>query len=64
MTRIERLIIAAIILLVVASFFGAIDKEGRHEKFMADCLHDKKEYECETMWKTANPDPQLIYVVH
>lgn len=61
MTKIEVGVIVAIVLVLIVS---AIGYTKNHERFMADCLQDHKQYECDMMWKAANPPPQVVHVIN
>lgn len=50
------LFVALIVLVVVAT---AAKQEGDKERFMAGCLQDKKQYECDVLWAQTDDSKQM-----
>jgi len=63
-TLIEILIVVAIVGILIAVGVGAVFQNDAHKKFLAECAHDHKPYECEVMWKQMHPDQTVVYVRH
>jgi len=61
-TKLEYGIIAAIVVALVLMVVGAMELSEEKQAFMAECIQDRKGYECEAMWKQMHPDPQHVVV--
>lgn len=59
---VERLVIALLVLgiaLAIASIAATSAKQkADHHKFMAACLQDKKQYECDVLWAQTDESKQ------
>jgi len=61
MTKIEYVVIAIIIVILIVVGIAGSDERN---KFMSDCIKDKKQYECEVLYKQMHPDPQTMILIH
>lgn len=52
--------VVAIVLLLVLAVAGGVEKEKTRERFMEQCVKDRKEYECIAMWRAG--EPQVVPV--
>ena len=60
-TKIEISIFCIIVFLIFIIGFANV---SQHSKFIEQCKIDKKEYECEVLYKQMHPDMQTIMVIH
>src|SRR3954462_1642193 len=63
----RRMAIAAcsIVFLVITGFTAAIwygvkRENAAHDRFMAQCMQDHKEYECTAMWRAGDSGPPAV----
>ena len=61
-TLIEVLIVAFIVLGVVVVIVASKQQAEAKARWMRQCMEDHKQYECEIMWKQAQPDTKFIYI--
>lgn len=63
-TLIELMIVVAIVGVIIAIVCGGVQDVKKKEQFMAECKQDHKQYECDSMWATAHPQPHVVNVYH
>lgn len=54
------IIVGIVILAILAILYLLISEHSEYRDFMAECQVDHKHYECEVMYKTANPPGPVI----
>jgi hypothetical protein len=55
-------IVAGIVAIVAGCWWVATDYSERHQRFMADCQKERKEYECTAMWRAGEPTTVVVPV--
>lgn len=63
-TLIEVMIIVAIVGILIAVGVGAVVLKGERERFIASCMQQEPQYQCEVKWKQMRPDRTVVYVQH
>lgn len=54
--------VAGVVIAVVTTFAILAD-EARADRFMQNCLQDRKAYECEAMWRAGNSNTVIVPLV-
>ena len=58
--------VAVIVGVIVLAIVAIVDDGKHHDKFMAQCMQDHKQYECDALWRagedhtTVMPMPVII----
>lgn len=61
MSMIEWMIIGVIVLILAVVAVGAPARMAEQESFMADCMRQEPQYQCQVKWKQIHPDPVVVF---
>lgn len=57
------IVVAVITGFVILLMEGLKIADARHDRFMSQCMQDRKEYECTAMWRAGNSTAPSVIVV-